>query len=257
MKQTLITGLIYAALASASGHALAEDKKASEGNPMVILKQVSQDLGSQKAMSMETTSVYDERFEDGLIKTIVTHRVDLIRPNSLYFDAVWADGERFVGSFDGEVLRFYEPAVKEYSEIPFKGTVSEMADFADAVGLTRTPLNDLMRDDFYSAIEKEIFDATLIEGYLDPDDPNRKTSHLLFESPGTSWQMWVKHGDLALPERYNVKYVRGLGQPEYAITFDRWSFQVDETALVDKYGIPRNLEGWTKVEFENPIKFGD
>ncbi len=115
-------------------------------------------------------------------------------------------------------------------------------------------MNDFLREDFFAAVEPAIFDATLIDGHVDPQDGATKTSHLLFQSPGTVWQLWVGHGDINLPKRLVITYT-GIGRPEFAISFEDWSFDSDPGGLGKKYGIPTNLDDWTMVEFVNPINF--
>jgi len=232
---------------------MAQDN-ASEKNPMVVLKIMSDTLASKSRLSLTTTSIYDEKFEDQLIKGIVAHRVDVVRPNTLYVEAVFDDGEKWVGAFDGKVLRYYELAEQEYSEIPFEGTVGELVDKLDASGLSQTPLNDFLREDFFAAIEPDIFDATLIGGYIDPIDGKSDINHLLFQSPGAVWQLWVGRGSNDLPKRLVVTYT-DIGRPEYAVTFDSWKFNSKPEELAAEYNIPTNLDGWTKVDFVNPINF--
>jgi hypothetical protein len=253
MKRTILSGLASAALAMSYSVAVAQDN-ASAGSPMVILKKMSDNMASKPSFSLSTTSIYDEKFEDQLIKSMVTHRVDIVRPSTLYVEAIFDDGEKWLGAFDGKMLRYYEPAEKEYSEIPFEGSIDDLVDKLDASGLTQTPLNDFLRNDFYADVEPGIFEATLVDGYVDPRDGNKKTSHLLFQSPGTVWQLWVERGNYNLPRRLVVTYTE-IGRPEYSVTFDDWNFDVKPEELAKKYNIPTSFEGWTKVDFVNPVNF--
>jgi hypothetical protein len=253
IRNTVLSGLTCFALSVAFGSntTTAQEKSVS---PMIILKNMSDNMDSKTKFSIATTSFYDEKFENQLIKSMVTHRVDVVRPNTLYVEAVFDDGDKWLGVYDGKMLRFYEPAEKEYSEIPFEGTVSELADKMDASGLSQTPLNDFMRKDFYSDVEPDIFSATLIDGYVDPRDGDKETSHLLFESHGTVWQLWVGGSNYNLPRRLVVTYSE-IGRPEYAVSFDSWSFDSKPEELPAKYDIPTSLDGWKKAEFVNPIYF--
>jgi hypothetical protein len=53
--------------------AIAQEKA---GNPTAILKSMSDNMDSKSNFSINTTSFYDERFEDQMIKNMVTHGVD-------------------------------------------------------------------------------------------------------------------------------------------------------------------------------------
>jgi hypothetical protein len=254
MKNIILTALSCIALSIipvSNSSAIAQEISKS---PMIILKSMSDNMGSKTKFSLNTTSFYDEKFENQMIKSMVRHRVDVVRPNTLYVESVFDDGEKWLGTYDGKTVRFYEPAKKEYSEIPFEGTVSEVADMMDNNGLSQTPLNDFMRKDFYADVEPDIFSATLIDGYVDPRDGDKETSHLLFESHGTVWQLWVGGGNYNLPRRLVVTYSE-IGRPEYAVSFDSWSFDSKPEDLPAKYDIPTSLDGWKKVEFVNPINF--
>ncbi|MCP4073917.1 MAG: DUF2092 domain-containing protein [Hyphomicrobiales bacterium] len=254
VRNAILSGLACIALAttfSSDGTALAQEKSNS---PMIILKSMSDNMASKAKFSIAATSIYDEKFEDQFIKSMVTHRVDVVRPHTMYVESIFDDGEKWLGVFDGKMLRFYEPAAKEYSEIPFEGSVSELVDKMDESGLSKTPLNDFMRKDFYVDVEPGIFMATLVDGYIDPRDGNKQTSHLLFQSPGTVWQLWVGRGNYNLPKRLVVTYT-DIGRPEYAVSFDSWSFDSKPEKLPAKYDIPTSLDGWKKVDFVNPINF--
>lgn len=253
MKRIILSGLACAVLTISNSAALAQNN-VSQSSPMVILKKMSDNMASKPSFSLRTTSIYDEKFEDQFIKSMVTHRIDLVRPSTLYIESISDDGEKRLGVFDGKMLRFYEPADKEYSEIPFEGTVDELVDRMDASGLTQTPLNDFLRKDIYAEAAHGIYDATLVDGFIDPRDGNKDTSHLLFQSPGTVWQLWVGRGNYNLPKRLVVTYT-GIGRPEYAVSFDAWNFEVKPEELSKKYNIPSSVAGWKKVDFVNPINF--
>lgn len=251
MKNALIS--LFAGttlLATAQAGFAAEEPS---GNPIIVLKQMSESLASKPAISLSADAVYDEKFEKTYIKSLVSYKLDLIRPSTLYFDAKFDDGEHWLGDFDGKRVRVYVPAEKEYSEVPFEGTLDEFIDYADDNGITRTPLNDFLRSNFFEAVNPHINEATLIDGYVNPDDAKTKISHMLFDSPGTIWQLWVSHGKDTLPDMFNATYSTALGRPEYAVKFKSWAFDGNADGLAEKYSIPKSLDGWTKVEFENPI----
>jgi hypothetical protein len=251
MKRQLLSAVLSSALVVGAGTACAEDKVS--GNPMVVLKQMSDTLAKKPALTLSVDAVYDEKFEGTFIKSLVSYQIDVVRPTTLYFRANFDDGENWIGEFDGKRVRVYSPENKEYSEIPFDGTLDEFIDYADDNGITRTPLNDFLRTNLYEAVKDEISEATLIDGYVNPDDPKSKISHMFFKSPGTNWQLWVKHGEESLPDMFNATYVTSPGWPEYSIKFNSWSFDGKADGLSTKYGIPSSLEGWKKVEFVNPI----
>ena len=251
MMRPILSAILTTVLLIGATGAQAEENISR--NPMVVLKQMSDTLATKQAMTLSVSAIYDEKFEGQFIKSLVRYRIDIVRPTTMYFDAKFDDGEHWIGDFDGKRVRLYVPAEKEFSEIIFAGTLDEFIDYADDNGITRTPLNDFLRTDIYAAVEEDIFSATMIAGYVNPEDPNTKISHMFFESPGTLWQLWVKHGVEPLPDMFNVTYATSPGRPEYAIKFNSWSFDGKADALAAKYGIPSSVDGWEKVEFENPI----
>lgn len=228
---------------------------AQEGDPMMIIKKMSSDFGAEERVRVVTTSMYDEPFEDTFIKTMVRHRSDIARPNQLITDAVFDDGSRWALAYDGKKILVYDFSELEYSEIDFTGELNALADFMDDNGLSNTPLVDYIRDNFAEAIEDPASEVTLIDGYVDPSDAATTTHHFLFDSPGTSWQLWVKEGDKSLPSRLVLEY-DDFGRPEYLVTFDEWKFGADAGEFGVGIEIPSDLAGWKQVEFENPIDFG-
>ncbi|MGI9372776.1 MAG: DUF2092 domain-containing protein [Hyphomicrobiales bacterium] len=243
--------MVLMMLVSCLSVSMADDN--ASGDPMIVLKLMSDTLTNKQSLSFTADAIYDEKFEKTYIKSLVSYRIDLIRPATLYFEAKWDDGEYWIGEFNGKRVRVYVPAEKEYSEIPFEGSMDEFINYADDNGITRTPLNDFLRSNLYEALNEQILDATLIEGYVNPEDPDAKISHMLFHSPGTSWQLWVHQGAETLPNALNVTYSDILGRPEYALKFKKWTFPDEPENLAKKYKIPGSLDGWKKVDFENPI----
>ncbi|MEM7461484.1 MAG: DUF2092 domain-containing protein [Pseudomonadota bacterium] len=228
---------------------------AQDGDPMMIINKMSSDFGAEERVRIVTTSMYDEPFEDTFIKTTVRHRSDIKRPNQLITEAVFDDGSRWAVSYDGKTILVYDFSELEYSRIDFAGELNALADFMDDNGLSNTPLIDYIRDNFVEAIEDPASEVTLIDGYVDPAKPTAKTHHFLFDSPGTSWQLWVVEGEKSLPSRLVLEY-DDFGRPEYLVTFDEWIFGAEAGVFGAGIDIPSDLAGWKQVEFENPINFG-
>ena len=246
-----VVGCIIALSASA---AIAQDKKqAAMVGPMAVLKQMSDTLGSKAAISVTADASFDEKFEGQFVKTSIRYRIDIIRPNHLFFDAVFDDGAKWIGEYDGNRVRFYKPAVKEYSEIPFKGSLDAAIDYMDDEGLSKTPVNDFLRSNLFDAIKDGIYDAASLEDTLDPDKPDKRMQNLLFRSLGTFWQLWVRDDDTALPVKFNATYASEPGRPQYALAFRNWSFDGNLADMSSKYAVPSSLEGWKKVDYVNPI----
>jgi hypothetical protein len=255
MRISIASGLVALGLLVTPNLAYAQSGDDKPLNPMTLLKDMSSDLGGQQAFSFETTGFFDEQFEDQMIKRVMTWSVSVVRPNRMAFKAVADDGEEWFGDFDGTRARVFYALDKEYAEIPFEGNLNDFVDFADASGLTKTPINDFLRTDLYGDIEEVIFDALLIDGYYDPETPDELIHHVLYQSPNTIWQLWVRETEENyVPHRSVVTYTNRLGRPEFANQFRNWSFSVDIDAAATAYGIPKSLDGWTKVEFENPLQ---
>lgn len=254
MKHTFKSGFFALALFALPSIAFSQSDTDKPLNPMTLLKDMSADLGGQKAMSFETTGFFDEPFQDTMIKRVIVWSISLERPSKLAFKAVADDGEVWIGAFDGKLARIFYPLEKEYSEIPFEGDVDAFIDFADANQISRTPILDFLRTDLYGDIEEAIFDALLIDDYIDPEQPDEPIHHVLYQSSNTVWQLWIQETeDAYFPHTSVVTYTNRLGRPEFTNRFRNWSFSADVDAAATEYGIPQGLDGWTKVEFENPI----
>ena len=255
MRTAILSAIAALSLLLTPNAIFAQSEDEKPRNPMTLLKDLSADMGASKSFSFETIGFFDERYEDELIKRKITWSIAVVRPSRLVLKAVADDGEQWLSDFDGTRARVYYPRDKEYSEIPFKGDLNGFVDYADANGLSQTPIVDFLRTDLFGVIEEAIFDALLIDGYDDPEEPDDLIHHVLYQSPNTAWQLWIREEEARYtPHRSVVTYVNRLGRPEFANQFRNWSFEVDIDKAAAKYGIPTNLDGWTKVEFENPVK---
>ncbi|MGI9365198.1 MAG: DUF2092 domain-containing protein [Rhizobiaceae bacterium] len=222
---------------------------------MKIIQKMSSDFGNEKRVSIKTTSLYDEPFEGKFIKSRVLHETEILRPNRLVTRALFDDGSIWLMNYDGTILRIFNVAENEYTELEFSGDLNGLADFLDDNGLSVTPLVDYIRTDFAMAVEEIGGEITMLDGYVEPDHPNMKTYHVLFEDPGTDWQLWLSEGEKTLPIRLLLEY-DGFGRPEYLVTFDEWKFGDSAGDISSKIEIPNDLDNWRRVEFENPIDFG-
>ena len=255
MRTALLSAIAALGLLLTQNAVFAQSEDEKPRNPMTLLKELSTDMGAWKAFAFETTGFFDERLDDELIKRTITWSVTVLRPNRLAVKAVADDGEQWLSDFDGTRARIYYVSDKEYAEIPFEGDLNAYVDFADSNGLSRTPIIDFLRTDLYGDIEEAIFDALLIDGYDDPQEADDLIHHVLYQSSNTTWQLWIREEEERYtPHRSVVTYTNRLGRPEFANQFRNWSFDVDIDKAAADYGIPENLDGWTKVEFENPIK---
>ncbi len=247
LSETILLALLFIAMEPSDASA-----QEAAGDPMKIVEKMSNDIGSEQRVSIKTTSIFDEPFENTFIKTTVAHHIFIERPNRMHSNVVFDDGSEWLIAYDGQKVLVLNFEAKEYSEHEFSGTLSELADFVDDNGLSNTPLIDFIRDNYAEAISNESSKVTLIDGYVDPNDVSTTTHHFLFEDPSTDWQLWVAEGERFLPKQLLLEYDE-FGRPEYLVQFKEWKFGED-TEEVDG---PGDLTGWKKVEFENPIQFGN
>lgn len=78
-----------------------------------------------------TTSIFDERFENAFIKTMVSHRIYIVRPNKPTSEILFDDASYWIFDYDGEKLRLHNLEAKEYSEVNFAGDLNGLVDFMD------------------------------------------------------------------------------------------------------------------------------
>ncbi|MGI9263427.1 MAG: DUF2092 domain-containing protein, partial [Gammaproteobacteria bacterium] len=241
-------GILFTAC---SAHSQTAEEKPYD--PITLLEDLSSDLGKLKQFSFETTGMFDERDGDRHIKRVMTWSISVARPNRLVVKVVADDGETWLTDFDGIRAQIFYVGSKEYANIPFEGDITAFVDFADRSGLSKTPLNDFLRKDLFGDIERSIFDATLIAGYDDPDEADDLIHHVFYQIANTNWQLWIREDtERYTPHRSVVTYVNRLGSPEHVNEFRNWKFSTDVDAAAKAYGIPKNLEGWKKVDFVNP-----
>lgn len=222
----------------------------ANGNLVRVLQKMSSDIGSENEVSIKTMSIFDDPFEGKYIKKMVYHHIYLERPNRMQSKAVFDDGSQWFSTFDGQRVQVLNPGAREYSAVDFSGNLNELADFLDENGLSNTPLIDFIRDNYAEAIDSDSGSVTLIDGYIDPAGSEGKTHHFVFEDYRTDWQLWVSEGAKSLPKQLVLEYSE-LGRPEYLVQFNDWKFGGDAESV----DVPNDLTGWTKTDFENPIRF--
>ncbi len=169
--------------------------------------------------------------------------VSVRHPDKLAWSVTFDDGTSRKGVFDGKKKQivFAQSASKSYTRLPFEGSVDELIDhLQDEYGIG-LPISDFVYSDIMAAHKPHIVTATDLGDRVLPD---KTVSHLLIEGSAADWQIWIENKDPALPIRFVATYVRQLGDPEYMITFWKWTLnQVSENDF--ELRIPSD---WEEIE---------
>lgn len=202
--------------------------RADDDRAMDSLQAMSDSLKAANSYAFSAGVFFDELSPIGLrIKRFARYEVSVRHPDKLAWSVAFDDGTSRKGVFDGREVVFTQPASKSYTRLPFEGSVDELIDhLQDEYGIG-LPIADFVYSDMMAAHKPYIVTATDLGDRILPD---MTVSHLLIEGAAADWQIWIENKDPALPLRFVATFVRQLGDPEYMITFRKWTLnQVSES----------------------------
>lgn len=209
---------------------------------MPYLQAMSDSLKNAEAYAFTAGVFFDETSPTGLrAKRYAVYDVAVKHPDQIAWSVAFDDGTVRRGAFDGKTVTFAQPANKAFTRIAFEGSIDELIDnLHDNFGIG-LPIADFVYSDVMEAQKPYIISATdLGERAV----PNSTARHILVEGTAADWQVWIEQKEHALPLRFVATYVRQLGDPEYMITFWKWTLNNVDMApyMVD---VPSD---WTEVQ---------
>ncbi|TVR96200.1 MAG: DUF2092 domain-containing protein [Rhodospirillales bacterium] len=190
-----------------------------------ILKAMSDALAASEMLSGRATTLYEVVQPGG-----ITHlREESIlffvrRPDALHVRTIndegvhryfWYDGQKLSRLIDAESGR-------QYTQIDVPDTLDAMLAYIADTYQQNMPLADFLYADPYGT-----FSEHLISGaYLGERTVRGKPAHhLLFESYGVDFEVWIAAEGPPVPLRFAINYVTEPGEPLFLAEFEQWNLE--------------------------------
>lgn len=211
-------GVAVLALAMSSTLARADEADA-------ILKAMSDYLAAQptvaanydSSVEVETTALEKIQFNS-------SGRIAVQKPNKLHVKRMGGYVHVEMIS-DGSKLTIYAPNLNVYAQRDVPGTMDELIDGLQEVGLV-FPGGDLLLSDVHAALGSGVIEAKHIGlGVIN----GVECEHLAFRNTEFDWQLWVRSGDKPIPCKYVISSKNVTGAPQYTLTINDWSESTDDT----------------------------
>ena len=210
--------IIFLALASAiavSGFA----QSPVEPRADTIMKAMSKQLdgASTLAFSAETTmdevTASGQKLQRGALVSVLVRRPDRV--------FAVRDGDMGVRkfSYDGKMIKVYDPALGLYASADVSGRIDEALDYLRQKYDIVLPLGNLVRSGFY----QQVLPMVTSGRYVGLHRVGRTfCHHLAFTTEEVDWQVWVEDGPKPLPRKIVVTYKSISGAPQFTAVIGEW-----------------------------------
>lgn len=199
--------------------ALTATSAARADDPTMILKAMTDYLGSQKTLSASFESDI-EIITPELQKIQFTSsgQIKLSRPDKLRVRRTggYSDVELV---YDGKTISLSNNDTKSYVQTDEPGTVDQMiagmqAHSGLAIAGTDLILSNAFDELTATATEGEYVGQGLVDGV--------ECEHLAFRTPDTDWQIWIEPGAKPVPHKYVITSKTLTGAPQYTLRIRDW-----------------------------------
>jgi hypothetical protein len=211
----------YAVAAPPSGAAAPaqEPAAAAAPDPFVLLKNMSDYMGSQKQIKMTVNETFDEVAAAGQkVQLSNQRRIELKRPDKAAVDVRGPGIERRIVYADG-TFTAVDLLKNVYTTLPMQGPLDAVMDtLAKQYGMAQ-PVEDLLYSDINARLAPNIQAGQFLGRELVAD---YNCYHLAFSQPGVSWQIWIEEGNRPIPRRVVISYDNAPGRPQYALVVSNW-----------------------------------
>jgi hypothetical protein len=212
-------GIAGAVLAIMVGVAAPLPAHADSANAKSLLKNMSDFMASQNALSYEFDSNFEIITKDKQKLALASSgTVVLNRPDKVRFTRFggFANIEML---FDGKTLTVFGKNANAYTQIETPGTVDQLIDVLREKYDRPLPGADLVMANVYDQLMPEVTDAKdLGSGVIG----GMECDHLAFRTKEVDWQIWIAQGNQPFPCRYVITSKLVAGAPQYSIQMHNW-----------------------------------
>ncbi|MCU7959870.1 MAG: DUF2092 domain-containing protein [gamma proteobacterium symbiont of Bathyaustriella thionipta] len=250
--KTLIAASINAVLLlTASVHVIADDSSRLDPEADVLLKKMSQYMGSLKSFSTDVYVSDEQIMGDGFKMSVLkSGHIKIQRPDKLYISRSGssADQESF---FNGKQLLVYSKNLGMSINLPVNGDIDAALNEATRVLGSELPARDLISTDSYTPLMQAVEESA----YLDRVKIGNNTCrHLAFRTKEVDWQLWVSEGKETLPCRYTITSKWIYAAPQYTVTFNNWKVNPALPASDFKPKLSKGTKSVTVEAFRKAIE---
>jgi len=214
-------------LAATVGTAKMATVRPDEANAKKLIKEMSDYLASQTAMSFD----YDTNLE---IVTKQNQKVGLASSGTLTLNRPDKIHVTRKGGFanvefvsDGKTVTLLGKGANVYTQVEAPGTIDQLVDVLREKYHRPVPGADLVMSNVYDQLMPEVTDAkdlgTGVIGGIECD-------HLAFRTKEVDWQIWISQGDRPRPCRYAITTTHVAGAPQYTVDIRNWRTGKDVVA---------------------------
>ena len=207
-------------LGSAGRRAAAGDapapKKAVDPLAVAALEHMGAFLRAQTSFAITAQTTTDEVLDSGQkVKRDGAVQMEVRRPDGLRAQ-VTSDGDAKRFFYDGKTFTVFSPGNGYYASFAAPPTLRELVDVAERRYGIDMPLADLFQWGQDKTEVGRLTSATslgpsLVRGVA--------CDHFAFREPDVDWQLWIEHGQKALPRRLVIT-TKAAPQPEHEVLFD-------------------------------------
>jgi hypothetical protein len=188
---------------------------------VALVKRMVQTLGNAETLSYHYDESYDALQEDGEILEFGRRGETAIRrPDHVHGEQWNREGRHVEYFYDGQTVSVFDETHNAYATTPRTGDLDSVTDFLrDDVGF-RMPLADLFGTDLGPMLIQNGVAARVIGKEKIGDV---ECDHVAIRlRQGADVQLWIRTGEMAVPERIVINYATADGRPQFRANLSEW-----------------------------------
>lgn len=219
----IVAGMLFFTPNINAAEQLSTEKKIARDEQVINrLVTMGQYLRTLKEFAVHA-DISDEIVQDNGQKLQFGGTADYIvrTPDLIRLDLNYVTRHR-IYTYDGKALIQYSPQLGYYTTMAVSGTIGDMIMKIKEKYDLEMPLADLFlwgtdRADTGNIIEAAFIGLEQVDGH--------ESEHFAFRQDGVDWQIWIKPGDQALPEKLVITSTVEPSQPSYVANL-QWDLAV-------------------------------
>ena len=213
-----------------------------------LVKRMVQTLGHAENMSYHYDESYDALQANGEILEFGRHGDTTIRrPDHVRGEQWNREGRHVEYFYDGAAVSVYDETHNAYATTPRTGDLDSVTDFLrDGIGF-KLPLADLFGTDLGPMLIQNGVAARVIGREKIGEVECEHVAIRLRQ--GADVQLWIRTGDIAVPERIVINYATADGRPQFRANLSDWDLSPKVPDRLFKFDAPKDAKA---VPFMEP-----
>jgi hypothetical protein len=227
--------------------AMAPSAATTEPDPMIepaafeVVKRMVQTLARAESMSYHYDESYDALQEDGEILEFGRRGETTIRrPDHVHGEQWSREGRHVEFFYDGKAVSVFDEAHNAYATTPRTGDLDSVTDFLrDEIGF-KMPLADLFGRDLGPMLIENGVAARVIGKEKIGDVEVIHVAVRLRQ--GADVQLWIRTGEIAVPERIVINYATADGRPQFRANLSEWDLSPRVPDRLFRFDAPKGAK---------------